>query len=173
MITAIIFISLLGLYGFIRRKRTEFTQSYEEKVRKQWLISFVIMTLISQLSFFLDCVEKGLLGAISMETGFAFGVFICILFSVLISLPWFLITFRCSYRNKGTAWLKWIMISIPVRVLFEFWKEGLNDLPDLILNLFASGIDIYFWMLCLSLHQVNSARKRIRLSPQGGSPTVQ
>src|SRR5262249_19119553 len=79
----------------------------EETVRKQWLISFLIYTVSSAFVIFLKYIGVITLNEVGKETGNPYSIIFDIVFS---SILWVLITYHCSYKKRGTAWLLLIMI---------------------------------------------------------------
>ncbi len=67
----------------------EFERLVEIKTRKKWLISFVAISLVQMLSVFLDLL-------IVTELDLA----ITLAISTLPVIPWFWITYHCSFKNR-------------------------------------------------------------------------
>lgn len=138
----------------------------EKKVRKLWLISFFMVLGLRLLVILLTYFES-IFNEISEETGLI--LLIGLFFSALALVCWTWITYHCSYRKRGTAWLMWTMIIMPLREIVSIKHSGLNypmewDLFEWVISITFIGIDLFFWINCLRLHRVNSARKSKRSS---------
>jgi hypothetical protein len=128
-----------------------------QKMKKQWLVSFLTYTTLLILSILL--------------TYFGYPVFKELSTNVVDTqmiianiLVWFLITFYCTYKKNGTAWLLLTLISLPLKELAQIS----NGKWDLILEwnalgwIFAlvySGIEVLFWINCFMLCKINTVRE--------------
>jgi hypothetical protein len=141
---------------------TEYERLIEIKTRKKWLISFMLMSLISVFSvFFLVAGEEGV-ESVSKEIGVLLGIVI----SMLAIVPWFWITYHCSFKKRGTAWLSWTMVMVPLRELMDISKGEWSDVGEWnalswCLVLFFLGVEAYYLFNCFKLRKVNSIRKKI------------
>lgn len=134
----------------------------EEKVRKQWLSTLYISGMFMIIGILTQCCGEKVDNMISYVYLFCYTIGY---FLSSISLLW--VIYHFSYKKRGTALLKFIMIIIPVLLIF-----GLIVGHDL--KLFGSGavsyysffmssvINTYYWISCFRLHKVNSQRKRLR-----------
>lgn len=121
---------------------------HTSKIRKRWLVSFfVLIAFLYSLDLFVflygdhdDSVKSGI--------------------EMLVTIPiWGWITFHCSYRKRGTAWLMWILLVQPLLVI----KEIVTSLPEdgsvggLVYFLWAILLAVYgfFWFNCFKYRQEN------------------
>lgn len=141
---------------------TEYERLVEIKTRKKWLVSFVLISLISVFSVFFTIVGEEGVESVSKEIGLPLGIMI----STLAIIPWFWITYHCSFKKRGTAWLSWTMVMVPLRELMDLSKGGWSDIGEwnalswfLVLSFLS--IEAYYLFNCFQLHKVNSRRKKI------------
>lgn len=140
---------------------TEYEKLVERKTRKRWLISFLLMSVISVFSAFFTVVGEDGLESVSKEIGIPLGVVI----STFAVIPWFWITYHCSFKKRGTAWLSWTMVMVPLRELMDISKGGWSDIGEwnalswFLVTLFL-GVEAYYLFNCYHLHKVNSIRKK-------------
>jgi hypothetical protein len=133
----------------------------EKSIRKQWLISFWLyysMTLIWVLPtavapFFIlhKNVKEILLASV-----------IFLILSSFSLIP-MLITYHCAYRKRGTAWLLWLLIIIPIYMALLFisflqaeMKTGLNFSGWVLLYFLPT---IFFWVSSFRLRKVNKIHR--------------
>ncbi len=138
----------------------------EKKVRKFWLISFCMFSAFSYIGLTEMLLEKN--GSFIEAFGFWQALAINLFFA---SIPFSIgcwITYHCAYFKKGTAWLKWLLITIPGKVLLNVMQELANSAdssPSSNAFLLAGlSIALFYWIWCLRLHNINSARKTL-ISP--------
>jgi len=128
----------------------------EEKVREQWLISLFAFQGISALSILLTYFRDDAFNEFSVNIGpgfsVVFGFFIC----SLSSIPWFWFTSHCPYKRRGTAWLMWTMILLPLG--HGGWNHVAAEWET-----FGRLIGLLYWINCLPLYRVNSAREYQRV----------
>jgi hypothetical protein len=131
----------------------------EEKVRKQWLNSFIIRTAIIFCGNFLEVAGHNLCN------DFVRNLLCSVLIGSLLSLPHAWTTYHCSYKKRGTAWLLWTMIILPLVCLISIAALRYDQvitfdtpLAWFILTVFL-GIDVYYWVNCLRMYKVNLFRK--------------
>lgn len=132
------------------------TISLDEKIKKQWLISFYMITVISILfNPFMQMNEK------LLEDSNFFSVYTTIFFwAFLETIPWFGITYYCSYKKRGTAWLMVTALTIyplavlltPLFVLNELIEVNQFSWISLVIPL---GFQIFYWMNSLNLYRAN------------------
>lgn len=125
-----------------------------KSIKKQWLVSFLILIGIVQLVNLLELTEtKEIARTIT---------------HILLVLPvWSWITYHCAYRKRGTRWLMWLLILFPIRMLLlpiGFIQDGVLTTPSektvgwiLIGILFC--VYLWFWSNCLLLRKENIALK--------------
>ncbi len=140
----------------------------EEKVRKQWLISFFAFIGISALSILLNYFGGSEFNEFSENTSPAFGVVCGLLILSLILIFRFGITYHCSYKKRGTAWLMWTMISLPLGELAGIrkgeWSQAAEwDFLRWFMVITSLGIEVFFWINCLRLRRVNLDRACLAL----------
>ena len=144
----------ISLDGFLAR---------ENKVRKLWLVSFWIFSTLSFANLTVMLVEKN--GSFIEVFGFWQALTINLfLTSIPLSISC-LITYHCAYFKKGTAWLKWLLITIPGKEFLGIAQElgsSSESLPITIAFLsIGLGIALFYWICSLRLHNINSARKTL------------
>ena len=133
----------------------------EKRVRKHWIISLWTVTIIHALSlsinFYLTAVENGVV----VE---APSVAIILLGSAVIASIHFMISYHCAYKERGTKWLTWTLVTLPLGLLSGLSRGGLPLVElsgaEIFALLFAIGVSAYYWINCLQLREVNSARKK-------------
>lgn len=175
-ISAVFFVFILFvLYKILKKEKheniisensslTEHERFIERKTRKRWLVSFLLMSVISAFSVFFSVVGEDGLESVSKEIGIPLGLMI----STCAVIPWFWITYHCSFKKRGTAWLTWTMVMMPLRELMDISKGGWSDVGDwnalswFFVILFL-GVEAYYFLNCYKLHKVNSIRKRFEL----------
>ncbi len=136
----------------------------EVKVRKQWLASLFAFTGITALSIFFIYFGDGAFNEFSENTPLAFSLSFGLFLSSLVVVPWFWITYYCSYKKRGTVWLIWTMISLPLRELSSIgmgeWNQAADwDSLSWFMVITFLGIEVLYWVNCLRLLRVNSARE--------------
>lgn len=136
----------------------------EEKVRKQWLVSLFIFTGISALSSLITYFGESSFKELSEYTGIAFSILFGLFVSAVALIPLFWITYHCAYKKRGTAWIMWIMISLPLGELSDIAKGGWSqsaewDSTGWIMVMTFLVVEVYFWINCLRLRRVNSERE--------------
>jgi hypothetical protein len=133
----------------------------DQRVRKWWLILLLLLSVPGFLIFAL------LFGKLIYE-GFTCGTSWCCIwlymFSVLLSLGWFLsfyIPYRCAYKSPGTILLTILLIICPltfVRELSSLGRDGTNPTGYILFLIFAP-FSIWWYVLSLKLRKIN---KKIR-----------
>ena len=135
---------------------------FEEKVRKQWLVSFfAIMGTLAVSNFFIwiDLVKE--------HTSIAVSIVIGSILTVLALTPWCWITYHCAYKKRGTAWLLWTAIWMSLRLLSVGivaavldWSQApeLNTLEWFIIMVYL-GLELFYCVNCFRLLMVNSDRE--------------
>ncbi len=141
---------------------TEYENLIEIKTRKKWLISLILMSLISVFSAFFTVVGEEGVDSVSKEIGIPLGIVIL----TLAIIPWFWITYHCAFKKRGTAWLSWTMVMVPLRELMDISKGGWSDIGEWnalswFFVLLFLGVEAYYLFNCYQLHKVNSRRKKI------------
>ena len=137
----------------------------EEKVRKQWLISLYAITGISAFPIILTYFGgDGGFNEFSENTSPTFSIIFGLFISSLALIPWFWITYHCSYKKRGTAWLIWTMISLPLRELESIGKGEWHQVSEWdslgwSMVIMSLGIKVFYWINCLQLRRVNSVRE--------------
>lgn len=139
---------------------TPHENNLERNVRKKWLFSFMLMTFLCvALSFFTVIAEEGV-QTVTEEIGIPAGITL----STLIIIPWFWITYHCSFKKRGTSWLAWSMIRIPLGEIVELFKgnffEGWTVLSWYVF-IFSLTIEAYYLFNCYQLRKVNARRMKV------------
>lgn len=172
VITLVFLLMSFGIYKLLKRKKNaskrpkvseEDLQPYlqdidvkkEKKVRKRWLTIFCIIQFLNFLFFFLHFSIDGFTESPSNKE-LTFMLVFFFLFSALIVMPVFWITYHCSYKKRGTKWLMFILILTPLagaaRILSGEESQMLATVDVAILA--------YYWIHCLRLYKVNALRKQ-------------
>jgi len=142
----------------------------ENSIRKHWMISFWLyygMTLFWSLlitgilAFSLLRLGSCRTGSCFIATLLPFSIF-SILFIAIVPM---LISYNCAYKKRGTAWLKWLLITIPIQsffLLFKGYSQYKNRIPqiDSVLFLWVLSvllINALFWINCLRLYRINKS----------------
>lgn len=117
------------------------------KIRKKWLISFLILLIVPIF---------GLIVRLFFEPdtlAFVIG-------SAQIAV-WSLITYNRAYKERGTAWLMFTLIVIPLQIVILYiisYMDG--SVEELVVNaVFVTPLMIYFWINCLRLRKYNKMYK--------------
>ncbi len=126
----------------------------EIKTRRNWLISFILFNLVSSIAssyliLIMDDINLKSKILIPLVT----------LFSFTISI---LITYYCAYLKKGTAWLLWILITIPFSQLYSSFMQAAKKTPYLLpnwLQILLLTFTIFYWIQSLYLRNVNLRRR--------------
>ena len=135
----------------------EIDTNYEDSVRKQWFISFILMNLFASFFSYFT----------SMNSGY-FSILSAILIATASLIPSIWITYYCAYQKRGSAWLLYLIITIPFSFLSlpAFYLSAKNNLsplmfsPALMLSALTSSImTIVFWINCIRLRKVNLKRR--------------
>lgn len=136
----------------------------EEKVRKQWLISFFLFIGMTFVSIFFEGFGVGAFNGFFENTNLDFSDFSVIsslIFSCLNLLLWGWITYYCAYKKRGTGWLMWIMITLPLRELVRIGKGELNQVAlwdsfTWFLVVTYLCVEVFYWINCLRLRKINA-----------------
>jgi hypothetical protein len=138
----------------------------EEKVRKKWFISFLIYAgLIVIVSLICACID--LSNGLDKNSPHTFVFLLSKLIDSLVFIqPWFWITYHCSYKKRGTGWLLWTIIILPLYELGYVaggWWNKVFECDPLIgwsVVTVSVGFDIFYLVNCLRLYRVNLSRKK-------------
>ncbi len=126
----------------------------ENKIRKQWLISFYLL-------FGWSYMLKGYQLLLGPEKWY---IRLSIIISFLLS-AWF--SYYFAFKTKGTKWLLFLLIMLPIESM-----RRVGDMIDLRFDLgFGTiiivtslltfyGLRLYFWISCLLLFRINSSLKK-------------
>ncbi len=135
----------------------------ERKIRRTWFISYIVFFTFTLLDGFL----AGLLKYAYTGNGFLVDstvILLATVSSLLIFIPaW--ITYYCSYRKKGTAWLSWILFSASLRLLYDMIQDLKNfytDGPEVFTITFSSiaySVGGFYLVNCWRLRRINSEAK--------------
>jgi hypothetical protein len=136
---------------------------HEERVRRNWRLSFFCAFGMSLLVVPLACVicpgELGSNMAVVTEPDNLFAMIVGLIWLFLSSL----IFYHCAYRRRGTIWLFLFVILFPTRVIIEFGMRCLHPTPtlfrDLIILFIDNVIPFWFFVNCMRLRRVNAFRK--------------
>lgn len=119
----------------------------EDNVRKLWLVSFLAYSIVTVFNTY-SALED-------LQT--TLDVSSLIIMAITRIIPWFLITFYCSYKKRGTGWLLWILISLPIRefipLLIALKLSPAWDTFTMVL------IGLIFWNNSIRLLKTNSTRE--------------
>ncbi len=138
------------------------TLQNEEKVRRLWLLSFYILITYLLMSTVIINIQYGTFTKLEPLLGTALRFFIMMMSDFLLMVPFLWITYHCSYKKRGTAWLMCIMILVPIWDLTSFWIGYWNQMIGWVLGVkmtIALVVDAFFWVNCYRLYKVNFARK--------------
>jgi MFS family permease len=134
---------------------------HEARVRKQWLVSFstlIMISIVSSMALWLvpspvlteptpDAIEQPAIACV-LSIG-------CILACSLIG-------YYCAYKKRGTVWLLLSIISIPTGIVSPFLART-EPLPSGLAEWMAfsmiAGIEMWLWANCIRLRKVNGVRK--------------
>jgi hypothetical protein len=122
------------------------------KERKRWLVSFWVWIAVT---YIVDLLL--LLGGDSNDQ-------IQTLVEMALMPISFWITYYCAYRKRGTAWLAWILVVIPLRILMDMVEsydvEVLKNSISLIVVLGILSSQIWFWIASMKLRLANKLFKQ-------------
>lgn len=130
---------------------TEEEIAYEKEIRKKWLTSYFGVVLLLILSFFNGMTQS--------EAALPF-IFLIAL-SIVVNIPWCWITYHCAYKKKGTRWLLWNLISMPLAEVIAIIKqpmEGWGAMNFIILGI-ALMIEGYYLFNSYQLRKLNLEMK--------------
>lgn len=106
----------------------DFFIQQEKRIRKRWFISFIIFYLVNIVSVMLSS----------------------LFFMIILLIVQALITHHCSYNKKGTKWLMWVLITVPLGFVREL--EGIQeDIINLIYEQNYLGLSILLLFLAITL----------------------
>lgn len=135
---------------------TENQIALEKEIRKKWLSSYYAMAALLTLSIFNGFISTVSLGEMTKSEAVTNILFIMV-FSFIATIPWCWITHHCAYKKKGTKWLLWNLISMPVAEIL-----GFVNLPNEnwnVLSLFFVGIaftiEAYYLYNSYQLRKIN------------------
>lgn len=126
-----------------------------ENVKKNWLISFWIMTISLWIIgifqyFFPDPRQLASIGDMFLLPFVVLGLATSSFFS------WF--TYHCAYRKEGTICLMILIILYPVGWLLQLVQYLNLSHPILFIDLVSFGLSVYFWINCLKLRSLNKVK---------------
>ncbi len=134
----------------------------EEKIRKQWLWTFLISTLFSLAPFTVIVSNPQLQAQIPYQNA---PLFYAVMFSVmLVAMAMVLwLVYYCAYKKRGTALLLIILISIPFAQInfysMNFSKSyNYSNLTTTLLFI-GNAIQIVYWFTSLRLRNANLKRR--------------
>ena len=124
----------------------------KDKVRREWLISLLVYcgtTAITLVFTFLI---------------FDFSLGIGLASALVCAAVQFWIPYHCAYKKQGTAWLMFTMVSMTIRGWIGLSKVEWVDwlLVDWLVISIVLGIQVYYWVNCLRLWKVNTARRGLK-----------
>ncbi len=141
----------------------EMSRENETRIRKHWLITLCLYTA----TFFIPLFEfpfqelfNEFSWMIQIVLAIVFGIFF-----ILASFPWFWIAYYCAYKKRGTAWLLWTIITIPLGEVImiisgEHWIQTHTWSSFHLFHVIASlSCEAIYWVNCLRLYKINSARE--------------
>lgn len=139
--------------------REHLIKDEDESVRKSWFVSFILVWVLTILNIFSSLLARN---GFSVTNG---EVLIYLVMAVALTMPWYWITYHCSYYKRGTAWLVWMMITAPIQFLLNMYREGLDILVEWgsfgwSLISMDLGIEFYFLINCYFYYKANAARKK-------------
>lgn len=147
----------------VNSQRSEEFQD-EDKVRKNWLISFFVFLGLSVFfgTFFL-LENQQLYNFYNNANSLFIITFSSFMFISIIGYWW--LTYFFAYKKNGTKWLMFLLITIPLRELKPFVRgDGYGiinyDLAEWFVLALFLGTKLVFWVNSLKLYKLNSARKR-------------
>lgn len=125
------------------------------QIRKQWLFSYwahIFAGILNSLVYFLSDSQQDKILSVVTTT-----------FLIL----WGWITYHCAYRKRGTAWLKFLLISMPFSMVksitTSFKKLAPNNPIDLFVFISVLAIylviEVWFWLNCKAYWKENQALK--------------
>ena len=134
-----------------------------EKIRKRWLISLLADTAMGIIVALLAYFNYGLFQEISKYNNEFFSISMGFILSTLPFVLSYWISYHCAYKKRGTAWLMWTLIIIPIGMIFGYPKH-LPLFLQLILTwntyewpfiAIKTGLEIYYWINCWTLRKIN------------------
>ena len=139
----------------------EINTTKEEKVRRQWLISFVILNIISIIFSYLS--RAAFSPYLSGMSTVIFNA-VALAISVLSVIPSILITYYCAYQKRGSAFLLYIIIILPLSIFGlmtrEYFRPSMIWSQALVIASFSQlAINIVYWINCIRLRSVNLKRR--------------
>ena len=134
----------------------------EEKVRKQWLLTFFFclsLNFLSLLGIWLAASEELRPYILSETGGQEFGIILPLTLVLICSL----IFYHCAYRKRGTVLLMLCITTMPFKEyqLIRSQNLSLASIFSLELGvlLFFVGTGLWLWVNCIRLRKVNAFRK--------------
>jgi hypothetical protein len=137
------------------------TQS-EEKIRKQWLTTFIISTLFSIVCVIPILMDPQIAAQISFSSAPAlYSIIFAVGGVVSILIIW--AVYHCAYKKRGTAILLLILISIPFGQIQFYMTNILKPYNysnlTMTLILISSVIQFLYWITSLRLRNANLKRR--------------
>lgn len=117
-------------------------EQHEVTVREQWLRCLLVTVPIAVLSNILTLSHSS---TITFLPNF--------FLTIVLSLSLGYLDYYFAYKNRGTKWLLFFLITLPLGyIAFAIHNDGILW-PDL----FAFAANIYWWINCYQLYKVNKA----------------
>lgn len=151
----------------------------EIKARKNWLISFWLYygpLLPWYLCFCGLMTYLFAAGVCKSKSCMLLNILlpILIIFCLALAIVPMLITYRCAYKKRGTAWLKWLMIIIPIKIVICVAPVPYRSMiPDQMKTATSEWlmyifilIDLFFWVNCYKLYKFNKIHARNKLGAE-------
>jgi hypothetical protein len=127
---------------------------YENKIKKSWLVSFILLNTVSFLS------TVAILWKIeNLTTPSKIVIISSTLFVFAISIY---ITYYCAYMKRGTALLLYILIVSPFSQIYNTFLQVTNKTAILLpnwLQIILLTLLIFYWIQSLLLRNVNLKRR--------------
>ena len=140
--------------GEIKPFLDQIDAKHEKRVRRFWLISFLLSIVFIIISTLIEFMNLELGTEATIQSIFYQ------LITVLAQMLGFWIFYHCAYKKKGTALL---MLSISIKTfvlvmsIFEIWEHAalLDPLSWLFIALLYS-INVFFLVSSINLYKINS-----------------
>lgn len=125
----------------------------EDKVRKLWFISFILTNVFAVYPSYLSNLNSG-----------KFGPALALLITFLSLIPGIWIAYYCAYKKRGSAFLLFLIITIPLSYFFLTVNEFIKPLftwtnTFKLYVVFYLLTVVYYWINSIKLRKVNLTRR--------------
>ncbi len=131
----------------------EIDTAREDSVRRQWFISFILFNIVGTIFSLLICSSSGYFNIIAAGA-----------LAIISLIPSVWITYYCAYQKQGSAFLLYLIISLPLSpfamILQGYLTPTMIWSPALITSsIIYIAINLFYMINCIKLRTVNLQRR--------------